>query len=119
MDVKDILDEIIAGDGVISAVVLGRDGIVLESSTHDTNEDPEFIAALSRDAIIAAERMTSDLGKGNLIMGILEFSRGMAIIANISRFSKLIVLAQRGSNLAELWNLVGSKFASLRQLLQL
>jgi predicted regulator of Ras-like GTPase activity (Roadblock/LC7/MglB family) len=119
MDVKDILDEVTSADGVISAVVLGRDGVVLESSTRDTNEDPEAIAALSRDAIIAAERMTSDLGKGNLIMGILEFSRGMAIIANISRFSKLIVLAQRGSNLAELWNLVGSKFGSLRQLLQL
>jgi len=119
MDVKDILDEVTSANGVISAVVLGRDGVVLESSTRDTNEDPEAIAALSRDAIIAAERMTSDLGKGNLIMGILEFSRGMAIIANISRFSKLIVLAQRGSNLAELWNLVGSKFGSLRQLLQL
>jgi predicted regulator of Ras-like GTPase activity (Roadblock/LC7/MglB family) len=119
MDVKDILDEIITGDGVISAVVLGRDGVALESATRDTNEDPEAIAALSRDAIIAAERMTSDLGKGNLIMGILEFSRGIAIIANISRFSKLIVLAQRGSNLAELWNLVGSQFAALRQLLHL
>jgi predicted regulator of Ras-like GTPase activity (Roadblock/LC7/MglB family) len=119
MDIKDILDEIITGDGVISAVVLGRDGVALESSSRDTNEDPESIAALSRDAIIAAERMTSDLGKGNLIMGILELSRGIALIANISRFSKLIVLAQRGSNLAELWNLVGSKFASLRQLLQL
>jgi predicted regulator of Ras-like GTPase activity (Roadblock/LC7/MglB family) len=98
MDVKDILDEVITGAGVISAVVLGRDGVVLESSTRDTSEDPESIAALSRDAIIAAERMTSDLGKGNLIMGIL---------------------AQRGSNLAELWNLVGGKFSSLRQLLQL
>jgi len=119
MEVKNILEEITKATGVISAVVLGRDGVVLESATNDTNEDPESIAALSRDAIIAAERMTSDLGKGNLIMGILEFSRGMAIIANISRFCKLIILAQRGSNLAELWNLVGSKFAPLRQLLQL
>ena len=118
MDVKEILDEIAKVPGVVSVVVLGRDGIVLESTSNDNAEDPSTIAALSRDAIISAERMTSDLGKGNLIMGALEFSRGIAFIANVSRFCKLLLLANRGSNLADLWNVVGSKFVALRQALQ-
>jgi len=115
MGLKQIIERLAEIPGVITVLLLGRDGMLLESASKSAGDNPEMIAAYSRDTILAAERMTADLGQGNLIMGIMEFSRGVALIANISRMCKLLVLSQRGTNLADLWNAVGQQFVTLRK----
>lgn len=118
MDLKELLDQFTTIPGVQMAIIVGRDGMLLEHSASESADSPETVAAMSRDVMVAAERMAADLGQGNLIMGILEFSRGVALVANVSRLGKLLLVAQRGCNFADLWNAAGGKFIDLRKSLQ-
>lgn len=89
--IRDLVLALRRRPGVEAAIVLGRDGLVVDAATAP-GFDPETIAAHAPTAAHAA----SDVGRaaqwGELVTSVIEYERGLAVLCTISADALLIVL---------------------------
>ena len=99
--IRDLVGAIRQREGVEAAVVLGRDGLLIDSQVLP-NFDPEHIAAHIPSIINAAEELASAARRGELVTSILEYERGYAIVSVLSREALLLVLVQPNADVGKL-----------------
>ncbi len=99
--IRDLVGAIRQREGVEAAVVLGRDGLLIDSQTTDT-VDAEHIAAHVPSIVQYADEFGAAAKKGALQTAILEHERGMAVICALSADAVLLVLVQPSANLGQL-----------------
>ncbi|NUQ20781.1 MAG: hypothetical protein HOQ09_07450 [Gemmatimonadaceae bacterium] len=99
--IRDLVGAIRQREGVEAAVVLGRDGLLIDSQVLP-NFDPEHIAAHIPSIINAAEELASAAKRGELVTSILEYERGYAIVSVLSREALLLVLVQSNADVGKL-----------------
>ncbi|MGH7717761.1 MAG: roadblock/LC7 domain-containing protein [Gemmatimonadaceae bacterium] len=99
--IRDLVAALRERDGVEAAVVLGRDGLVIDSQTAP-DMDAESVAALVPAVIAAAEEFGEQVGRGRLNTAILEYSEGVGVVSALSPDALLLVLARQGANLGHL-----------------
>ena len=99
--IRDLVGAIRQREGVEAAVVLGRDGLLIDSQVLP-NFDPEHIAAHLPSIINAAEELASAAKRGELVTSILEYERGYAIVSVLSREALLLVLVQSNADVGKL-----------------
>jgi len=99
--IRDLVAAIRGRDGVDAAVVLGRDGLLIDSLA-DESVDAEQVAAHVPPVLLAAEELGSSAHRGDMQTVIVEYERGFAIVASVSADAVLLVLVQHGANLAQL-----------------
>ncbi|MDA1081424.1 MAG: roadblock/LC7 domain-containing protein [Gemmatimonadetes bacterium] len=99
--IRDLVGAIRQREGVEAAVVLGRDGLVIDSQTVD-QVDAEHIAAHVPSIVQFADEYGAAANRGVLTTAILEHERGMSVICCLSADAVLLVLAQPSTNLGQL-----------------
>ena len=99
--IRDLVGAIRQRDGVEAAIVLGRDGLLIDSQAV-ANLDPENVAAHIPSIISAADEFGAAAARGALTTAILEHPHGLAIISVLSPEAILLVLVQPGANVAQL-----------------
>jgi predicted regulator of Ras-like GTPase activity (Roadblock/LC7/MglB family) len=97
-------------EGVRAAVLVTGDGMPLEYVVKDAALNPEEVAALLRDGVAALRRMLAELEQGQLVQGVLEYSKGTVLFTNLPLNMTLALVAARGANKAELWNATATHF---------
>ncbi|MDP1891427.1 MAG: roadblock/LC7 domain-containing protein [Gemmatimonadaceae bacterium] len=99
--IHDLVAAIRDREGVQAAVVLGRDGLVIDAQALSTT-DTENVAAHVPPVLLAAEDLGHASSQGPLQTAVLEHERGYAIVASLSPEAVLLVLALPSVNLAQL-----------------
>ena len=99
--IRDLVGALRQRDGVDAAVVLGRDGLLIDSQTVPA-VDAEGVAALVPSIVAAADEFGSHETLGALTTAVLEFGQGIAIISALTSDAILVVLAQPTTDLAPL-----------------
>jgi len=99
--IRDLVGSLRRRDGVEAAVVLGRDGLLIDSQTA-SGIDAESMAALVPSIVAAADEYGAHEDRGTLTTAILEFARGVAVISVLSEEAVLLVLARPSANLGQL-----------------
>lgn len=99
--IRDLVAAIRQRDGVEAAVVLGRDGLLIDSQTVP-NLDAEQVAAHVPSIIQFADELGGAAARGALQTAVLEHERGLAVIACLSADAVLLVLVQPTANLGQL-----------------
>ena len=99
--IRDLVAAIRQRDGVEAAVVLGRDGLLIDSQAI-AGLDPEHVAAHVPSIIGAADEFGGVSGRGALTTAILEHARGMALVCVLSPEAVLLVLVQPTANVGQL-----------------
>lgn len=99
--IRDLVTALAQRDGVDAAVVLGRDGLLIDSETAPA-VDAESVAALVPSIVAAAEEYGAHDGRGALTTAILEFASGVAVISILSSDAILLVLARPSAHLGKL-----------------
>jgi uncharacterized protein len=99
--IRDLVAAIRQRDGVDAAVVLGRDGLLIDSQTV-ANLSPEDVAAHVPAIIAAAEEFGAAAGRGAMTTAVLEHPNGLAIISVLSGDAVLLVLLQPNANIGQL-----------------
>lgn len=99
--IRDLVGAIRKRDGVDAVIVLGRDGLVIDSQTGDgfTSDD---VAAHVPSVLTAADELGGTADRGALTTAVLEYPRGLAIVSVLSPDALLLVLAQPNPNLGQL-----------------
>ena len=99
--IRDLVAVIRQREGVDAAVVLGRDGLLIDSQA-DTGLDAEDIAAHVPSIIQYADELGVSASRGALATAVLEYERGLAIVSCLSADAVLLVLVQPTANLGQL-----------------
>ena len=99
--IRDLVGAIRQREGVEAAVVLGRDGLLIDGQSVP-NLDAEHVAAHIPSIISAADDFGRAAARGDLVTAILEHPKGMAIVSVLSQEAVLLVLVQPSANMAQL-----------------
>jgi predicted regulator of Ras-like GTPase activity (Roadblock/LC7/MglB family) len=99
--IRDLVGAIRQREGVEAAVVLGRDGLLIDSQTVP-GFGAEDVAAHIPSIINAADEFGAAAGRGALVTGVLEHPRGIAVVSVLSPEAVLLVLVQPSANIGQL-----------------
>jgi uncharacterized protein len=100
--IRDLVSAISERAGVDAAVVLGRDGLVIDSQLSSSSMDAEHVAAFIPPIVGAADEFGFNALNGGLTTAVLEYPRGFAVLTVLSSDVLLLVLVQAGANLGQL-----------------
>jgi len=95
---KDLLNEILHIQGVNTAVVVGRDGFVIEGASVRGKIDSDVIGAVISTGIGTAEVMGGELKIGAMTQSMFEYNDGV-IVLGLAGDAILAVVADAKANL--------------------
>jgi len=99
--IRDLVAAIRQRDGVEAAVILGRDGLLIDSQVV-AGLDPEDLAARIPPIIASADDFGAASGRGELVTAVLEHRDGLALISALTSDAVLFVLLAPGANVGQL-----------------
>jgi predicted regulator of Ras-like GTPase activity (Roadblock/LC7/MglB family) len=99
--IRDLVAALRQREGVDAAIVLGRDGLLIDSQAIP-GLNAEDLAARIPAIIGPADDLGSAAGRGEAITVILEHRQGIAIISVLSIEAILLVLVQPTANIGQL-----------------
>ena len=99
--IRDLVAAIRQREGVDAAIVLGRDGLLIDSQLTPGLEADDIAARIP--AIIApADELGAATNRGELLTAVLEHKNGLAIISVLSAEAILLVLVTPRANIGQL-----------------
>ena len=96
---KTQLSDFVRVEGIKSAVIVGRDGFVIEGVTNDGNLDIEAIGAILSTGLGTSEVMGKELNVGKLTQSMVEYESGVLVMGTLGIDALLCVVCDQGSNL--------------------
>ena len=99
---KDVLGDLTKKPGVIAAVVVSRDGFVIEGLTSEEELDLDALGALTSSALIGWESIGADMSAGCPQMLLVEFESGPISVSPIAGDAVLVVMGNRLCNLGRM-----------------
>jgi predicted regulator of Ras-like GTPase activity (Roadblock/LC7/MglB family) len=101
MPLGEVVQSLAARDGVEAVLLLSGDGLPIEHSAR-AGFDQETVAALAATLARHAARLGEGAGRGELVTGVLEFGRGLLILARAGADDWLAVLADPDADVGPL-----------------
>lgn len=99
--IRDVVEALSRASGVDAVVVVGRDGLPIDSRVGN-GVDGESLAALLPSAIKHIVDLGEAGGRGEFGTAVLEFGAGLAIVSVLNADALLIVLVQPATNVGAL-----------------
>jgi hypothetical protein len=98
---KQLLGEFLKLDGVSAAVVVGRDGFVIESAVSG-KVDIDALGAMASTGMGTSEAMGNELGKGELRQMLVELDRGPILLSPLSTDELIAIVADTDVNIGRI-----------------
>ncbi|MDD1676761.1 MAG: roadblock/LC7 domain-containing protein [Methanomicrobiales archaeon] len=98
---KQLLGEFLKLDGVSAAVVVGRDGFVIESAVNG-KVDTDALGAMASTGMGTSEAMGNELGKGELRQMLVELDRGPILLSPLSADELIAIIADTDVNIGRI-----------------
>lgn len=89
---NELINGLAAREGVEAALVLSADGLPIEQASRGSF-DPESLAALTATTVQYATKLGLGAGRGALRTAVIEYERGLLVIAQIGAGDCLAILA--------------------------
>lgn len=99
--IRDLVAALRQREGVDAAVVLGRDGLVIDSQAAE-GLIPDDIAARIPSIIGPADELGTAAGRGEVVTVVLEHQLGIAIVSVLNADAVLLVLVQPNADIGQL-----------------
>ena len=98
---RGILDGLLRIDGVTAALVVGRDGFVIEAVSGD-GINADAVGAIAASSLGASEEMGRELHLGELGSILIEFDQGPVAVSPAGPDAVLAVVGTQSVNLGRL-----------------
>src|SRR5437660_1168720 len=99
--IREVVEALSRRTGVDAVVVVGRDGLPIDSRTAN-GVDAESVAALLPSVINGMAQLGQAGGRGDFGAGVLEFGAGLALVSVLHADALLVVLVQPSTNVGAL-----------------
>ncbi|MFO0584372.1 MAG: roadblock/LC7 domain-containing protein [Anaeromyxobacter sp.] len=97
-NLKTMLNELVKTEGVNTAVIVGRDGFVIDGVSARSKLDTEAVGAIISTGIGSAEVMGGELKVGTMTQSMFEYNDGI-IVLSLAGEAILAVVADPTANL--------------------
>ncbi|MDD1667637.1 MAG: roadblock/LC7 domain-containing protein [Methanomicrobiales archaeon] len=98
---NQILAEFLKLEGVFAAVVVGRDGMVIESAVSG-KVDTDALGAMASTGMGTAEAMGNELGKGELHQMLVELEKGPILLSPLSKDELIAIVSNNTGNIGRI-----------------
>lgn len=100
-DLTDLLDGFVRVRGVSTALVVGQDGLVLQSvnAPGADEADVDILGAMASSGLLPAEELGRESGRGRLLQGIYEYEQGVVVVEPLGSAAILVVVTSAAANL--------------------
>lgn len=99
--IRDLVSALRQRDGVDAAIVLGRDGLLIDASA-EPPVDADSVAALVPSVVAAADEVGRHTQRGTVTTAVLEYPAGFAIVSALTSEAVLLVLARPNAQIGRL-----------------
>jgi len=99
--IRELVGALRQRTGVEAAIVLGRDGLLIESEVAP-DLDAESMSALVPSIVSACDEFGGQAERGELTTAILEYPNGIAIVSALSANAVLLMLVKPAAEVGEL-----------------
>lgn len=114
---KVLLTELLNVEGINSAVVVGRDGFVIDGISAGTGLDADAVGAVISTGIGSSEVMGRELGVGSMTQSMFEYSDGLIVMALLGMDAILAVVADLNANLGNVRFQIKKRLQQIEQAL--
>ncbi len=116
-NIRDMLGRFLSIPGVRSAVLVGRDGLPIETAGRGEVRFLEALGAMGASALGTAEALGADLGHGPTVAAMLEFEDAFVSVDPLGAYAAVVTLAETAASLGAVRRAVrGSRDELMRQL---
>jgi len=116
---RDILARLIEVPGVRATVLVGREGLLIESAGRGDERLCEALGALGASALGATEALGAELGAGPTVGVVLEYDDALVTVDPIGEFATVVTLAENAASLGRVRHTLRASQAELLRLLDL
>jgi predicted regulator of Ras-like GTPase activity (Roadblock/LC7/MglB family) len=106
VDLKQTLSRFLSIPGVRQAILVGKDGLMIEGLTRDGKDDMEAVGALTTSGLGAAEALGQEISRGGIIGVIMEYEHGLVSVDPLGDFALLVTIVDNASNIGRVRHLV-------------
>jgi len=99
--IRDLVSALRRRDGVDAALVLGRDGLLIDAA-NEAAIDADGVAAHVPPLVTAAVELSHVSGRGEFGLLVVEYAHGIAVVTAVSPEALLLVLLRPAANLSSL-----------------
>ena len=99
--IRDLTVAIRRRPGIEAVVVLGRDGLLIDSQS-TIELDSEGLAARVPGIVASADEIGSTTGKGDMRIALVEHENGYAVISSVGDDAVMCVLTTHAADLGSL-----------------
>ncbi len=108
IDLKQTLSRFLAIPGVRQAILVGRDGLLIEGLTRDGKEDMEAVGAIMTTGMNTAEALGQEISRGQVIGVLMEYEQALVSVEPLGDFALIVTLFDNASSIARVRHLVKS-----------
>ena len=105
VDLKQTLSRFLSVPGVRQAILVGKDGLMIEGLARDGKEDMEAVGAITTSSLSSAEALGQEIARGGIVGVIMEYEQGLVSIDPLGDFALLVTLFDNASNIGRVRHL--------------
>jgi predicted regulator of Ras-like GTPase activity (Roadblock/LC7/MglB family) len=106
VDLKQALSRFLTIPGVRQAILVGRDGLLIEGVARDGKEDLEAVGAITTTGLSTAEALGQEIARGNVVGVLMEYEHGLVSVDPLGDFALMVTLSDNASNIGRVRHLV-------------
>ena len=106
VDLKQMLSRFLSIPGVRQAILVGRDGLMIEGMARDGKENMEAVGALTSTSLSATETLGQEIARGSVVGVIMEYEHGLVSVDPLGDFALMVTLSDNASNIGRVRHLV-------------
>src|SRR5215469_17088092 len=106
VDLKQTLSRFMSIPGVRLAVLVGRDGLLIEGLTRDGKEDMEAVGAIMTSGLNTAEALGQEIARGSVVGTLMEYEHGLVSVDPLGDFALVVTLFDNASSIGRVRHMV-------------
>lgn len=100
-NIRDVVQALGGREGVDGVILLGRDGLPIDSLVSG-DFDPDSVSAVVTSVIDSCNRVGAESGREQFTTAVIEYTGGLAIIAQLTPETLLAILVKPDVNVGGL-----------------
>ena len=114
---NDLLKELTSLDGINAALVVNRDGFMIDGVIRTEMIDMEYMAAIISAGVGSSEQMARQLELGVLNLNMVECEKGVVVVVQIGENAIMAVVADLDAKLGNVRYQLKKRLANIREAL--
>ncbi len=119
VDLKQTLNRFLAIPGVRLAVLVGRDGLLIEGLTRDGKEDMEAVGAIMTTGLNTAEALGLEISRGSVVGALMEYEHGLVSVDPLGEFALVVTVFDTAASIGRVRHMVKSSRSEILEALDI